>query len=349
MRLTLLIPELVWPEPGDTQTLDPLTAAVLPTLGALLARGSETRRNPADTSSDALIATAFRLADDIPYAPLRLLGDGVDPEAHCWVCADPVHLRLHQERLVLADARSIGIDDDEAASLVATLNAHFADAGEFRAAGAQRWYLRLCEATQFRVPPLSAMTGRRVEQQLPEDAATRALRRLLNEAQMLLHGHAVNEARADSGRMAINSLWLWGPGQLPRGLPKIFDAVCADHPLARGLALASGAECRPLPASYADWLALHPQGHQMVLLEDLLRAVQYEDPDAWQQGIRDLETNWFVPLAAAVRAGRVELDLQSSTIYGLLGWQVKRGDLWRFWRRPTTIGAIAARLAGTSA
>jgi len=51
---------------------------------------------------------------------------------------------------------------------------------------------------------------------------------------------------------------------------------------------------------------------------------------------------------AAVRSGRVALDLQSSTIYGLLGWQVCRGDLWRLWQRPTTIGAIAARLAGST-
>ena len=69
------------------------------------------------------------------------------------------------------------------------------------------------------------------------------------------------------------------------------------------------------------------------MIEDLLRAVQYEDSDAWQQGIRDLEARWFAPLAAAVRSGRVELDLQSSTIYGLLGWQVRRGDLWRVWQR----------------
>ena len=35
MRLTLLIPELIWPEPGDRQTLDSLAT---PALGALLAR-----------------------------------------------------------------------------------------------------------------------------------------------------------------------------------------------------------------------------------------------------------------------------------------------------------------------
>ena len=32
-------------------------------------------------------------------------------------------------------------------------------------------------------------------------------------------------------------------------------------------------------------------------------------------------------------------------LYGLLGWNVRRGDLWRIWQRPTTIGAVAARLA----
>ncbi|MCK6406045.1 MAG: hypothetical protein L6Q60_08510 [Rhodocyclaceae bacterium] len=345
-RLTLLIPELIWPEPADRQTLDRL---LTPALGALFARGHETRTTAPDNSADALIAAAFGLADDVPYAPLRLLGEGHDPGTDHWACADPVHLRFHQERLILADGARIAIEEVEAGQLVRTLNDHFADAGEFRAAAADRWYLRLAAPADFRTPPLSEMAGRRLDRQLPEEASTAWLRKLLNEAQMLLHTHAANAAREESGRMTINSLWLWGPGRLPTQLARRFDSVFADAPLARGLARVSGAACHGSAGSFVEWQAAQTGNTSLVIIADLLRAVQYEDPDAWRQALLDLETRWFAPLAAAVRAGRVELDLQSSTIYGLLGWQVKRGDLWRFWRRPTTIGAVAARLADTPA
>ena len=349
MRLTLLIPELIWPEPGDRQTLDGVAA---PALGALLARGHERRSDAADNSADALIAAAFGLADEVPYAPLRLLGEGHDPGAHHWACADPVHLRFHQERLILADGRTIAIDATEAGQLVRHLNDYFAEAGEaieFVATAADRWHLRLAAPADFRTPPLSAMAGRRVERQLPEEANTVWLRRLLNEAQMLLHGHPANDARAGTGRLTINSLWLWGPGQLPAGLARCFEAVYAGHPLARGLARVSGTVCTDAPASFAELQKAAPaDGRVLVLLDDLLRAVQYEDGNTWQQGLRDLEARWFAPLAAAIRSGRVELDLQSSTIYGRLGWQVRRGDLWRFWRRPTTIAAVAGRLSGSA-
>ena len=343
MRLTLLIPELIWPEPGDRQTLDGL---VTPALGALLARGRETVRPSVDTSADALIAAAFGLTDDIPYAPLRLLGEGHDPGAHHWTCADPVHLRLHQEHLILADGRRIAIDEIEAGQLVRSLNDYFADTGEFRATTADRWYLRLSSPADFRTLPLSAIAGRRIDRQLPEEANTAWLRKLLNEAQMLLHSHAANEVRENLGKMTINSLWLWGPGQLPKQLGKTFDAVWANHPLARGLAKASGAACNETAASFAEWVEQSAAGNALVLIEDLLHAVQYEDPEAWQQGVRELEAKWFAPLTSAIRAGRIELQLCSSTIYGLVDWQVDRRDLWRFWQRPLTIGAVATRLSG---
>lgn len=351
MRLTLLIPELIWPEPADTQTLDGLR---LPALGTLLARGSEAREEAADNSSDALIARAFKLSEDIPYAPLRLLGEGGTPGDAHWACADPVHLRLHQERLILADGRTLDVAEEEASQIIASLNAHFADAGTFHAAAADRWYLRLAQPTDFSAPSLSTMAGRRVERQLPEDAGTAWLRKLLNEAQMLLHMHPVNARREESGRMAINSLWLWGPGCVPANLPASYATARADHPLARGLALATGADCGSAPPSLAALLseldagqADAAAGDVLVVLDDLLRAVQYEDPDAWRDRILRLESDWFAPLAAEIRRGRIELDLRSSTIYGLLSWHISRGDLWRFWRRAVTMGSIARRLSGS--
>jgi len=338
MRLTLLIPELIWPEPA------------CPTLETLLARGLRVDATEIPATFDAAIARCFGFDRAVPYAALRLLGEGLDPGEHHWTCADPVHLRLHQERLILADGSRIDVAIGEAEALTGELNRYFGDIGEFRAATPERWYLRLSAAADFETPPLSAMAGRRILRQLPEEGRTAWLRKLLNEAQMLLHGHAVNETRTDAGRMTINSLWLWGPGQLPRDLKSDWQAVCSDHPLARGLARCTGVPAHAAPRDFAA-LTKIAGGNDKVLVtvEALQRAVQYEDIDAWRTALADLERDWFVPLAAAIRLGRVTLELRTSTIYGELGWQVGRNDLWKLWKRPQPLLKVAQRLAAENA
>jgi len=346
MRLTLLIPELIWPEPGDMATLGELTC---PALGTILTRSSHHHllKAAGDSSTfDASIAHCFGLTQNVPFAPLRLLGEGLEPGHHHWACADPVHLKFHHERLILAEGATIGVSTEEAGELTAALNRYFGDIGQFSAAAPDRWYLQLVQEADFQTLPLSAMAGRRIEQQLPEESRTAWLRKLLNEAQMVLHSHSSNEARADAGRMTINSLWLWGPGQLPAALSTDHDGVWSTHPLAKGLARCAGIASHDTPASYA---ALCEQAGEesrpLVVIDTLLAAVQYEDAEAWRQGILELETRWFAPLLQAVRAGRVSLELRSSTIYGELSWQPSRGDLWRFWQRPQTLASVAKNLA----
>ena len=254
-----------------------------------------------------------------------------------------MHLRFHQERLILADGATIAVSADEAVQLTATLNQYFADIGEFHAAAPDRWYLRLAVKTDFQTPPLSAMAGRRVEQLLPEEAGTAWLRKLLNEAQMLLHSQASNEARTDAGQLAINSLWLWGPGQLPQGLKTEFDSVWASHPLARGLARCAGIACHDTPVSYGA-LSAGADSRPLVVIDDLLNDVHYEDGEAWRRHLQKLEADWFVPMAQAVRSGKLSLELRASTIYGQLSWQVGARDLWKLWQRPQPLATLANQL-----
>ena len=83
MQLTLIIPELIWPEPDDRDTLDGLGC---PALTTVIARGRRTRQPP--LSGEATLCGAFGLGENVAYAPLRALGeerplDPADtPEAH---------------------------------------------------------------------------------------------------------------------------------------------------------------------------------------------------------------------------------------------------------------------------
>lgn len=338
MHPTLLVPELIWPEPGDERTLGDLAA---PGLEWLLARAKLTRK-PRRPYEDVLAA---RLGiDPAPFGALRLLGEGSEEARHGhWLCADPVHLRFHHERIVLADAGAFDLDLNEAHDLVTALNCEFADIGHFYVATARRWYLRLNEPVEHPVPPLSAVAGRRVDDsargQLP-------LTRLLNEIQMYLHGHPVNDARQQAGKPAVNSLWLWGGGSLGATPASDHSMLLAGDPLALGLAAAGNLASLALPAGLAD-LPLQAGTRPLLLVEDLLPGVLYEDGERWRAALEQLDAAWFQPLQKALGRQVDRITLIAPTIYGELHFDIAAGNRWQFWKRPQPFAAIARALADT--
>ena len=350
MQITLVVPELVWPEPDDRETLAELA---LPGLATLLARSRLQRRPP--QSLEATVCAACGLGDDTAYAACRVHGEEHGPTAGSavWLCADPIHLRLHQERLILADAATLDIDASEAQAIVNSLDRHFPDAGRFHLASSDRWYLELaagCEPGYFDVLPLSAVTGRSIIRQLPETAEARWLRRLLNEAQMVLHQHPVNQQREEAGRATINSLWLWGAGRLPTAGDVPFTDVWSDLALARGCARVAGSQLRALPAGAAALLAQADRGgRHLVVVDRLQSCVQYQDGAGYRAALIALEESWFAPLRQALASGPVRrLYLQAPTAYGMLSWASDARAQWKFWQRPQTLLAIACELAAAT-
>jgi hypothetical protein len=63
----------------------------------------------AGLSLERWLAATFRIAadPDLPLAALSLLGDGAAPGAACWLQADPVHLRVHRDQLLLVPPGAI--------------------------------------------------------------------------------------------------------------------------------------------------------------------------------------------------------------------------------------------------
>ena len=344
MHLTLLVPELIWPEPADQFALGKLAA---PGLEWLLARARLDRQPP--RPFETVLTGRFGL-DPAPCGALRLLGEGCDDaRSGHWLCADPVHLHFHQERIILADPGAFDLADDEANDIVAALNAEFADVGQFHVANARRWYLKLNVAPQGHflrgavdhlAEPISAVAGRRVDGEI----SGLPLSRWLNEVQMFLHGHPVNERRQTIGQPAINSLWLWGGGSLPEVAAPTFSAVFSDNPLAAGLARVTGIPQFDRPAALADVLA---QGSKqpLVILDQLLPRVLYEDGDGWHDGIEQLDADWFVPLKKALGSKVNRISLIAPTVYGELRYMLTAGDRWKLWKSGKPLAETAKELA----
>ena len=340
MRLTLLVPELIWPEPNDQLTLGKLAAPGF----EWLATRAEFSRRPRRAFENVL-ADQFGL-NDAPFGALRLLGeaDKHQPGDGHWLCADPVHLRFHHERIVLADAGAFDLELDEAHAITASLNSEFGDIGQFHIATARRWYLRLNSTVNEKFAPISTIAGRRLDSDLTDKNGP--LNRWLNEVQMFLHGHPVNERRQAEGKPAVNSVWLWGGGALPEMPAPVFSAVCGGNPLATGLALAASIEALPCPASLGALLAdMEPNDNALVVLDSLLPPVLYENSEDWRNAFAALERDWFIPLRAALGSKIETTTVVAPTIYGELTWTLHGKDRWKFWRKARPLQNIAKELA----
>src|SRR6267154_2159893 len=233
----------------------------------LIARGR--RKRIASVSREAWLFGRFGAAKqrDWPVAPYTLLADGGAPERHYWMRADPVHLRVGRDNLVLADSASFDVSRAESEALVETLNRHFGEAMLFYPVRPERWYVRLEKAPDMQTTPPVAARGAAIDGKLPSGSDAMRFHALMNEAQMLLHEHPVNAEREARGEPALNSIWFWGGGVIAAAKARPFSAVVGDDPLARGLALAAGIPARALPKDADSVLAsLGDEGLALVVL-----------------------------------------------------------------------------------
>jgi hypothetical protein len=323
MHCELVVPGLF---AGDTE-------ARAPALELLLARG---RCATAESLGlEGWLRTAFGVdAPALPAGALTLLAGGEDPGSTCWVRADPVHLRLARDRLIVVPDAAFAVSPEEADTLVEALNRHFAGVLELHAVDERRWCARLEESLALDAPSALACAGRDVDLTARIGGeAGRRWSRLLNEAQMLLHAHPVNQARDARGEPAINSLWLWGAGYAPQGLKARWQSVFASDPLPLGLAKASGAQPRRLPETAEEWLAqAPPEGRHLVVLDALRGPMALGQAAEYRESIDSLERHWFAPLLDGLRGGRLDM-LSVHVPDGASSFETIRGDLRRFWRR----------------
>ena len=318
------------------------SGARAPSLELLLARA---RGSSAESVSlEAWLQDAFGLEDNpLAAGALTLAATGGDPADECWGRADPVHLRLMRDRLVVVPSAAFSLTGEEAAALVESLNRHFAGRIELQAAQAARWCARLEQGFALRAETPLEAAGRDADRALREGGeAAHRWSRLLNEIQMLLHSHPVNLAREQRGELQVNSVWLWGVGAAPRVPPSPWQAVSADDPLALGFARLSGARPGALPASAFALLDRAPgEGRHLVVLDALRAPLVLGEMDRYRECIEALERDWFAPLLQALREGRIGmLTLHVPDALGA-SFEAIRGDLRRFWRRPKALERYA--------
>ncbi|MEA3642129.1 MAG: hypothetical protein VBE63_19630 [Lamprobacter sp.] len=335
--LRVLAPGLLGPVPLLSEQ-----APATPVLDLLLKRGRPRHAPNAQVEPTCLtgrLLTLFGAASSAPYA--RAADDPSWDRQGMVLQADPVHLRPDRDQLRLFDARHLGISQAEADALVQEVNAHLVDDGlRLVAPVASRWYLELAESPQIETHPLETVIGRHIDGFLPTGADAGRWAALMTELQMLLFQSPVNQARQERGRPAVNALWIsgvghWQPLALEPNRSPGWSRLCADHALARGLAMAAGLEVLPAAAP-AD------QPGTLMVADEMADGMLDADAGLWTAAAARLETR-LEGAFSALRTGQIvaiELDLCDGRC-----WQLTRGRLRQFWRRSPS---LAQRVASQS-
>lgn len=340
MHCELVVPALLsrWDEAQ--------AAPATPALELLLARGRRARSEA--RSLERWLVDGFASAGQpLAAGALTLAGSGLPPGDAFWVRADPVHLHLGRDSLTLVPPDAMQIASDEAAALCAALSAHFEGKTQFVPASPARWCARLSAPETFTDASALARAGYDVDERLRSGEVPAAWHAFLNEAQMLLHAHPVNEAREARGERTINSVWLWGGGVTPRELHAPWHSVCAGEPIALGLARLAGKRALPLAANAVEWIRLlHGEGRQLAVLEAMRAPTALHDSAAGREALAALERDWFAPLLDALKANRIGmLSIHVPDAAECQSFETVRGDLRRFWRRTRTLTSYCSQAA----
>ncbi len=218
--------------------------------------------------------------------------EGLSPERPGMLLrADPVYLQVDISNALLSDQSVVAVERQEARALIETLNMHFRDdAIEFEMADPDRWYCHFPGALSVETTPISQAVGRDVALVRPTGNDSRRWRSCLAEIEMLLHEHPVNTRRAESGKVPINSVWLWGEGA-PEALPIEQPwRVYSDHFYTQSVVAQAGAAALPLDQ-------FCPSNEATLVVDDRLRlASAIGDQPLFAKTLTQLDTLLFQSL-----------------------------------------------------
>lgn len=295
--ITLFVPGLLGPQPVYGQ-LPGTDKPDLQLLEFWLSRAEKIGVPIQDPLSG--IFSLFNLASDgdatFPVAAVTAAYDGLDAEQGWWMRADPVYLQPDRDQAVLVASEELDLQPEECAALLETINTHFAaDGWQLYAPHPQRWYLQLNEADAIRTTPLANVMGRGVNQYLPQGESRRQWHSRLNELQMLLHNHSINQQRVQAGKLPVNSVWLWGEGSMPHGGGSpAWDQVYSDDVLVAAMAQRTARKHAPLAA----FDPRNASGCCLVVINSCYATVQDKDVFGWLACVEEIQNRYLSPLQA---------------------------------------------------
>jgi hypothetical protein len=332
----------------------------LPALSMLLGRGTvSTGALPVEddqsneperaVAHETWLAERFGMGDGLraggspPVAPALMRAMGLTPEPGHWFIVQPVHFHIARDHLVLTDPRRLALSEAESRALHDAALPSFEEAGLRLLYGrADTWFVKADRHADLLTASPDATCGRNIDIWMPKGESARAWRKLQNIVQMDWHASPVNEARAATMAEPVNSVWLWGgaPASI-LGAPAAAEDTTAMFGFRDWFAAFATRAGSARPEAVARNVIEASEPNRLLLLDALISPALAGDWAEWLAQLQTLEAQWFAPLLAALRDGKVDaVSLIMTHGTQVRQWQTSRNSLRKFWRQPTLAGLL---------
>jgi hypothetical protein len=238
-----------------------------------------------------------------PSAPLTWLGANNDSEPGTWFHADPVvqAISAHGLTMNLCDPWTA----DNLSQVELLVRSHLVDSQLTWRNSGVRAFLRTNEPIDVHTTTARQASLSELQEVLPTGPGAVAVRRAMNELQMLLHEKLQYPA-------APNAIWLWGAGEMPRLPPRNLPPMWTNDDYTRGIYRAHTSSQCCLPLSTLDLILNENEpthGRALVVVRDC--------------SLETLEQQWFEPVLRALEKDRlhsVDIFLDGRQLHARHSW-----------------------------
>ncbi|PKY10544.1 hypothetical protein B1757_08140 [Acidithiobacillus marinus] len=289
-------------------------------LGKVLPRywGRGHREHLAAQSSLEVAGRLLGFAGVLPAAALLAESEGIATAGYWVIALEPVAFLGQAGRAVVQPLA--GLEESAAAALFSAAVEFLADSPWILQRGARRWYVLSQTTPDLHCPDPEQVWGREPIAQQNTGSDARRWNAFLNELQMFLAAHPVNQGHDGSEPWCL--FWAWGEGRLPEQRPvSKWQTVSAEADY-----LQAAAAWLELPLSYSKALQAAAK-----LPDNLLWVWSgtWLYPDAAKS---------FAALEPALQrlwrnGGQLQCWTGILANGGVEQMTLSRGDRWRFWRK----------------
>jgi hypothetical protein len=187
--------------------------------------------------------------------------------------------------------------------------------------------LKAFDAPRHYPHPLSVL-GKRVSPFIEQSRQVLPWYQLINEFQMFMHQHPVNEQRRQQGRLPINSLWAWGAGERPT--PERRPTWYCDDPLLNRFAASLG-----LTVEAPGKLGLDSDLDDAVVIDlRLLQLLKSGLERKLDELLLDIEHELLAPVLESLGKRPRPLWLRAGY---RVDFELTPAARFKFWRRPGSL------------
>jgi len=325
-KLDLIIPGL-FNLPLDV--LDPsFLVNDLPALNQFLQYASPINNQFFDLETMISASMGWQNFSVLPFAQAYVDQDAGD--RHKYLLFRPVHLKADMHNAIIAPIENNQKNIDDIIILIKDLNDYFNVDCDIQFITGSTWLMRLKQCDPPRhYPHYLSVIGKKADPYTEQSKAMLPWYQLMNEMQMYLYQHEINQRRQQTGLLTINSLWFWGAGSRLPESGSSTSWFCDDDLLSQ-FARVSGIEI----ADVSKLETVSFDRHSLIIDLSVLQAMKTDAESNLKALLQRVEEKLFQPLLGAVSKQQCSLRLRAGSRFDYRLTPVAR---FKFWCSPKNL------------